>query len=315
MTRTPSQLLQNEDYYQQSTFKRLVFGWRKRLRKNKDVAVVITGEPGDGKSTLAVQLAMLLDPKFEFKRNVLFDPTIEDMHKAIYGLPKHAPIVIDEAIRVGYKRNWQSSKNKLLNEMLALCRFQNKVLIFCIPHFSTIDKDLQQRLLFWLHIPKTGVAVFFRKSRKPFGVDAWNLKLNNRIFERAVKNEASYDFSKFMKSASRSPNFISAFRFGALPKGLEEEYDACKPAFKLDRNSPEDKKSRRTKQHEKWITGAMIELSKRGYAQSKIAKVMGTTPGTVNKYLNESDYDVTDYRRSEKKKQLVKNEVIPEFDL
>jgi len=307
----------NEEFLQQPGLRTLIRGFKRRIHENKDVALVLTGPPGNGKSTLAVQLAMAMDPHFEFKRNVLFDPTIEDMHAAIYDLPKYSVIVVDEAIRVGNRKNWQSKRNKLLNEMLALCRFKNKVLIFCIPFFSTIDNDLQKRLLFWLHIPRTGYAIFLRQTRNPFTSDPWSLKVNDRLFSKYLQYTGSYSFPQFVKLIRRSPNYLSAFTFNRLPKEIEDEYDANKPTeFNLE--APEVEKPKVSKENAAHLAAlkvSVLTLFNGGKPPKEIAELIGVTPHTIRSYLRESGVDLKAAGSARRRKASVEAKLIPEFDL
>jgi len=281
--------------------KSLLDRFRVRLRKNKDVSVVITGFPGSGKSTLSMQLAMLLDPNFTFEKNVLFDPTVEDMHNAIYKLPEGSVIVVDEAIRVGNRKNWNTRRNKVLNEMLALCRFKNKIIFFNIPFFKTIDSDLQLRLLTWIHVPRTGFAVVFVKSQNPFTGDPWALNLNDKLYGKAIKNAASYSFKRLMRVVPRLPSFLTAFDFKKLPARIEREYDKHKPKeFEL---GLEEKENRREVRLRKSVSVLLAELCAQGRSLKDISRLTGFSYSTVRKYAEAAGVNIRELKAKQRRKK------------
>lgn len=165
----------------------------RRVKKDKDAVIALTGDEGEGKSTLAlhiIQETLRLHHKTEeeiletINDYVIYSPNKEEVKKRIIGLPKYMPVSADEAIKILYKLNWGTEIQKYLNMLYAICRKENKITILCMPRFIDFNEFFRNhRIKFWIHILERGRAVMFSKDWSPFSKDPWWLDENQKIIK------------------------------------------------------------------------------------------------------------------------------------
>ena len=118
----------------------------KRLKKDWDVVIAITGEEGTGKSSLAVIMGTYMQhvakiEKFDLEKNVLYNPKTLDVRDAVmHNVPRHGVIMMDEAIKSLYKMGFMSKAQQYINQLYTLCRKENKATLLCIPRFSDLNE-------------------------------------------------------------------------------------------------------------------------------------------------------------------------------
>jgi ABC-type oligopeptide transport system ATPase subunit len=120
---------------------------------NKNVMIILVGGCGSGKSYAGLTLGTLVDPTFGIDR-VVFGA--EDFLRLINSeLPAGSVVMWDEA-GVGIPaREWQSISNKLISYVTQTFRHQNLVVMFSVPSFDFVDKNL--RALFDLCLITAGI--------------------------------------------------------------------------------------------------------------------------------------------------------------
>ncbi len=109
------------------------------ITKDRDWVCVIDGEEGSGKSVLAQQIAMFLDPNFTIN-NIVFNS--DDFIKIIKDpkTKKGTAIVLDEAFAAANSRSSLSEVNRSMIGVATEMRQKNLFIIFCIPSFFDLDK-------------------------------------------------------------------------------------------------------------------------------------------------------------------------------
>jgi hypothetical protein len=216
--------------------KELAKSIKERLETDKDLVVAITGNEGDGKSALAIDLGNQGDPNFNLDLNELYSPNAEEMEKKVTTLPKYSYIIADEAIKSLYKLNWATRGQRYLNELYAICRKENKCSILCIPRFSDLNEFFRNhRVKLWLHIidpisnkKNTGQAVVFAPSWSPFVHDPWWFKVNQKLIDEYSHKhrikEVDYVLDDKIDLLSTSRNFVGVINFNWVDKELWDKY-------------------------------------------------------------------------------------------
>lgn len=193
--------------------------YAKGLTKNKkDCVLCVSGMTGEGKSVFACDLAKEYDKRFEYERNLIYSR--KELKEKIETFPPSA-FIIDEAINVLYKREWNKSAQKDLIKLLNICRSKGHLLIFVQPVFNDMDKDIrQERVRLWIYVLKRGVGIVFRPVRTLSGsVDPFKLDENNKLVKKFVNKMDS--FTGTLEGSYRSENFLAFIRWDDMP---EEEY-------------------------------------------------------------------------------------------
>lgn len=105
--------------------------------KDWDMLFVIDGAEGAGKSTLAQQLAVYVDPDFCTDR-IAFTP--DEFKKKVVNGRKGQAVIWDEAMAGANVRATISNVNKAIVDLLAEIRQKNLFIFVVLPSFFDLDK-------------------------------------------------------------------------------------------------------------------------------------------------------------------------------
>jgi nicotinamide riboside kinase len=119
----------------------------RRIRnKHQNVLILIVGDPGTGKSLVALKIAQRLDPTFtmeNIRERVVVEPEQFSQLIAEDGDSKLEPgaaVIIDEAGAAALgARDWYSIGNKMISRILQTFRYRQIILIMTVPNMSFID--------------------------------------------------------------------------------------------------------------------------------------------------------------------------------
>jgi len=134
------------------------------VKKNYDGFIVIAGREGFGKSTLAAQIAVYLDPTYNLDRCCF---TADQFIEAAEGAEKFQAIVFDETMGYLSSRGAMSSFNRDLIKIFSEMRSKNLFIILCIPNFFELDRYPAMHR-------STGLLYIFKRGR--FGSYDYNTK-------------------------------------------------------------------------------------------------------------------------------------------
>ncbi len=271
---------------------------RDRLKQNKDLVVAVCGDEGDGKSTLAMEVAKETDKRFDLERNVLYSPNFKEMENKIKGLPPYSVIVVDEAIKALYKLNWQTKLAKYTNVLYAVCRKYNQLSIMCMPRFIDFNEYFRRhRIKFWIQVidplslKKTdGTAVVFAKSKNFFSDDPWYLRESQKRVEAYSKSkrmrEVEYSSYDWMKVASKSRNYVGALPFHHMDDVMFAHYTELSKKYSSDDiDTLEDKPSARMVMYRDRQKRLLRMLQEQGISQEAIGKRLGVNQRRISKML------------------------------
>lgn len=133
----------SEVYHGPKTTKMWVDWARARVKRDDDVILIIEGDTGSAKSSLALLLGRVLqDHPFEVRRQVFWRP--EGIIQAARELPEYSVLVLDEAISANRRKAMHGSNIELM-EHLNVCRTFHHIVIFCVPQAEDLDISIQTR--------------------------------------------------------------------------------------------------------------------------------------------------------------------------
>lgn len=141
---------------------------RKRVHKKKATNIVVTGEPGQGKSYTAIDICRVLEgltrsgkDRFKIERQVVFK--YKQYMKLILHLPMGKPIVFDEPSYAMGKRDWYKDVNKVLVQTIESQRFKVHPLFIPIINKALLDKTIRSYLIqFQIEMKDRGKATVYR---------------------------------------------------------------------------------------------------------------------------------------------------------
>jgi len=186
------------------------------VKGNQDRIFVVDGREGLGKSTLAMQLAYLVDKSFNIDR-IAFNAT--EFERILKKADNYQAIVFDEAFNGLSSKSALSKENKRLVQILMECRQRNLFIFIVLPSIFLLEKY---------------VAIF--RSQALFHVFApkkYGMRRYYRIFNY-VNKKTLYLYGKKLMSYNR-PRVNKTHRFyGKIPEAIAKEaYDKKKHnAFK-----------------------------------------------------------------------------------
>lgn len=137
-------------------------------KKDFDWVWIVDGPEGSGKSVFSMQLAKVLDPKFNLDRVCM---TPREFTKAILKAKKGQCVVFDEAFTGLSSRSSLTEINKLLVSLMMEMRQKNLFVIIVMPTFFLLDRYValfRARGLFHVYLKRgqRGRWVYFNNKKK-----------------------------------------------------------------------------------------------------------------------------------------------------
>lgn len=247
-------------------------GFKWAMHKKKTSAVMlIDGKSGLGKSTLAFQNAMYIDPNFNLDK-VYYNPTqfLEGLEKAEPG----SAHVFDEAMLLS-NRSAMSQLNRAIVIAMSMIRSKRLFIIFCINSIFDMERNLVlSRADILLHI--YGDSLTDRGKFMAFfkGGDG-----QDRLKMLAILGKKYYDYGK--PKSNFNTQFTSYFIFD------EHEYERKKQEgikeFLLKGNTPtQDYKTRHVRNNYIKYLSNVVKLD-----VETIANIGNISTWTVKKAIND----------------------------
>ena len=208
----------------------------KILLNKFDCIILIDGQRGLGKSTLAYVLAKRISNRMAFvrknyntgmevgdysflpKRDLLYSRT-----KVIEYFNQWKKIgIADEMINVTFNRDFYQEDQKNLIKMMNMNRDHCNLFIACVPQFQTMDTQMKGLTKIRLSVVRRGLAIIQTQNQSIYSVDKWD-SANNQKIER-----------DWMMKGSKNPRytklttFRGVMRFPDLTPMQREEYEQIK---------------------------------------------------------------------------------------
>jgi len=131
------------------------------LNKRNDFLIIIDGRVGEGKTTLATQIAKYLNPKNSLSKVCFHQP---QLLKAFKEAKKGDVIMLDEAIDIN-SRSAMSQWNKDVMKILAKIRSKQLFIIFNLPSIFDLDRSIalhRASMLIHCYSPSFGKKGYFK---------------------------------------------------------------------------------------------------------------------------------------------------------
>ena len=135
-----------------------------RLKKNKGCIIIITGDPGQGKTYFAIRLCQIFDPEFDMEKQVAF--TREHSFKVFSEEIKLEPgqgVVLDESHFGFGARSWTDQDQRDLTNLIAAARSRGLLICLVILHASMVDRILRDHIPnFQIYLEKPGTGIIYK---------------------------------------------------------------------------------------------------------------------------------------------------------
>ena len=281
---------------------------RELTKVKKDTTLVITGYPGEGKSVLAREIAKNFDKRYNDERNCIYSR--KELITKIETFPPSA-FVLDEAINLLYKRDWNTGAQKELVKVLNICRSKKHLLIFVQPEFVDLDPSIRKsRIRLWFYAIKRGIAAVFMPVRSlGGGEDPWNIVENDRIVKTFVSKYGQTIGT--IEGAFRTENFLTYLRWEDISKEEYEAYEEVKDAKKYA--DTENNKTYTPEQVKREVLREVFNVYALLESQGKVK--LGSK-GLISSYFKISDGTASSYiRRSRIELGLLKDKPVEKSEL
>lgn len=211
---------------------------RKDLREENDHVIALTGYPGVGKSNDAAVIAALIDDKYDFEKNICFIPSSEDITRRYKGLPMFSVLHIDEATRGLHKHKWFDKIQQTLTQLYDTEREGHYLCtLLLMPRFQSFTEYFRNfRIKYWIHIPKRGLAIVYRRDEDKDVKDPWHLDENykkkikrwrgKRIFERGLGDT--------IRIEQMTENYWFYFKVPKIPEEVWASYQKLKADSRIE---------------------------------------------------------------------------------
>ncbi len=161
---------------------------------------------------------------------IVFNPKSQDIIALVKSLPDGYPIHIDEASRVGYKRDYQKEGQKDLIKFVKICRKYRKVIILNDPDFWDLDKDLRNLCDYRVIIVKRGMGQVKGKSTNPDIVDKWLRDASADIIAKRLGRQVT-NLEKCRQGIRETSGFLYDISFSDMD---QKEYEAYRVMSKIE---------------------------------------------------------------------------------
>jgi len=200
-----------------------------RLKNEKDVLVIVTGDTGTGKSNLVGNICFKFAEQMDnFVMNdgsKMFIPEedfiIDPDEFAVKMITKAGNVLwIDEARDGVSRRNWASNINKTIISRKNKNRKLRKIVFLLLPYEAEIDPQMAKHATIWIWVKQRGVCEVYCKRSGVKGGSGLNIQ---SILDRETKY-----FKENPKSTvvfpTIHPEFIGRLKFGKLTANLDRRY-------------------------------------------------------------------------------------------
>ncbi len=254
--------------------------WRammERLKIEKDVFVLITGDTGSGKShftgTLCFKHAEKEDnlvlkngsKMFIPKENFIIDPD-EFAYKMI--TKEGQTLWLDEARRVANRRKWFSKINNAVADRKNQNRKLFNIYFLCMPFEKEFDPALASHLTLWIWV-RRGVGEIYCKTSGRKGGSGLDIQ---KMLEREEKYLRENN-KKTIVNPTIHPEYIGRIAFSKLSPKLEKKYNELVKSKKATGDLTEEEKKKygiiEEKTPEMIVQDAIEKISKKEIQDKK----------------------------------------------
>ena len=158
-----------------------------RLLNKFDVFMVIEGNRGLGKSTLAFKLMKLVKQemknrklegyKFSPRRDLLYSR--REVLKFFHDRCRSG--VADEMVNVSFSRDFYNEEQKDLIKMINMNRDHCNFFIACIPTFKNLDTQIKGLTSMRITVVRRGIAIVQTPNKTIYSPDKWDETINEKI--------------------------------------------------------------------------------------------------------------------------------------
>jgi hypothetical protein len=247
---------------------------RKRLKTDRDLVIIVSGDEGEGKSRFVLELCKLIYPNFDIEKNICYKGLTEIKEK-FENSSKYSVLDIDEAMKHFYKRGWNTVDRRNLNILFSRVREKNIATFMIIPNFWDIDPYYRNhRVKLWIHIVTRGLIIVSKKDRNPYSIDKWHQRDNEKIIKRFLYRKLD-NMELLIQGMAKTQNFVYALRFEPKDEELWNKYMEVKNKYIKDEETETvEEKNKKVEKYTRAFGVCCLELRKYGLSANAINELL-----------------------------------------
>lgn len=243
---------------------------------DKDVWILVTGDLGDGKSTLSMQLMRLISKynqmKWSLRGNVLFNPDFKEINNKIYTVPHKTTLQLDEAANLLHARNWNSTDQINFTITSDRIRYRKLCMIANIRMMKEVDILFRNgRFFYWIDILKKGIAGIFARDAS-YSLRSKGDAFNSDILLDKIQDLPINDIASRMDAYESMSNFRGFLYFKPLGEKLQNAYNKLKEGSDIQQYQKSKDKDIPKEERERMMNNLILTLFESGHSIKEIAE-------------------------------------------
>jgi len=217
------------------------------LKADFDRVVCIDGREGKGKTSFSWWASLVLnkEAKTLVDKYFFLSPDANQVIEASKKIPKFKALVLDEGVKLLYKKDHAKKATKLIEKFYNVNRQDNRLSMINIPRITNLTKYFRnERVMYRIHIVERGIAVVFVNEDFAFGEDSWYENYMLKIKKKWLKRQ-SFNFLTLEEKLNfyrQAPNYVATLNFPKIPDEYEKPYRELKKKVEMEGIDDEDKK-------------------------------------------------------------------------
>lgn len=240
---------------------------KEHIDNGRNCNILVTGDPGLGKSTVICQIALEVDPNFSVD-NIAF--TLKEYEEVFRRNPYGDGAAgiypqgdMDESAHAMYGPEYQKEEQRVTAKNMIIARIKKQINYFSTPKRKLLNPHVREMVHIWIHVSEP----------RPY------LQGYARVRFAPPERQSEFHVEKYWE-----PKY--AFIFGPLTGPFWEAYEAKKIAFLEDASSLKPKS-----EVEDIVSTVVRNLRKLGMNQTEIAKVIERNQSTVSRMQSKLNID------------------------
>ena len=242
---------------------------KEHINHKRNCNILMTGDPGHGKSTLISHCALEVDPNFNVAQVAFWLKDFEVIFKSTpYGDGEtgvYPQINMDESAHAMYGPEYMKEEQRTLAKNMIISRRKRNIIWFATPKRKLLNPHVREMVNIWIHVTEP----------KPF------LPGYARVRFAPPEKQSEFHAEKFWE-----PKF--AFTFPEMTGPFWEEYEEKKIAF-----MEEASVKKVSSEAEDVLKIVVKNLRARGMSQAEIGKVIERNQSTVSRAEARSSFEAT----------------------
>lgn len=259
---------------------------KNRIRKNKNVIIIINGATGSGKTYASLRIAEecreIFDTNFSIKENVAFN-FIDLLKKTMLPINDKpgTPYVFEEVGAIGAgssSRSWQSQANQFFFSFMQTTRHRNQILIMTCPNFAFLEKGTRSLV----HLQCETSEINY--SKKVCVLKPYRIQVNSRT------GKFYFKYLRFIYQGMKRKLMFWEVKLPS--EKILKDYEIVKLKFTTSLNKGFlDQKKEKVKEPPKNAKlnldiNKIMELKGKGYSHIKIARAFNCSETTINRRIS-----------------------------